>query len=161
MLVPSRRPTAASISPVPTCCCTARTCLMIKWMSWFSLPFAPARNGACHAASVRPLDFVAAQKAVLKARNLCHTFGAGEAKTEALRGVSMELHRGELTLFMGPSGCGKSTLLSVISGLMRPAHGKVVVLGHEYWLLSRKEQDLFRLRHFGHVPQKFDLIPAL
>jgi len=98
---------------------------------------------------------------MLKARRLRHTFGAGDSKTEALRGVSLELHRRELTLFMGPSGSGKSTLLSVISGLMRPAHGKVVALGREYWVLSRKEQDLFRLRHFGHVPQKFDLISAL
>jgi putative ABC transport system ATP-binding protein len=100
-------------------------------------------------------------KAILKARNLHHAFGVGEARTTALRGVSLELHRGELTLFMGPSGSGKSTLLSVISGLMRPDHGRVVGFGQDYWQLSRKEQDVFRLRHFGHVPQKLDLIPAL
>jgi putative ABC transport system ATP-binding protein len=134
---------------------------MTQWISWLGLPFAPARNGAYHSAPVRRLDFAAARKAILKARKLRHTFGAGEAKTEALRGVSLELHRGELTLFMGPSGSGKSTLLSVISGLMRPDRGKVIALGHEYWRLSRKEQDLFRLHHFGHVPQKLDLIPAL
>jgi putative ABC transport system ATP-binding protein len=100
-------------------------------------------------------------KAILKARDLQHSFGVGDARTTALRGVSLELHRGELTLFMGPSGSGKSTLLSVISGLMRPDRGQVIGFGQDYWQLSRKEQDLFRLRHFGHVPQKLDLIPAL
>jgi putative ABC transport system ATP-binding protein len=136
-------------------------CLMTNWISWLCLPFAPARNGAGHVPLVRPLDFAGARKALLKARDLRHTFGAGETQTRALRGVSLVLHRGELTLIMGPSGSGKSTLLSVISGLMQPDRGNVVALGQEYWRLSRKEQDLFRLRHFGHVPQKLDLMPAL
>jgi putative ABC transport system ATP-binding protein len=135
--------------------------VMTNWISWLCLPFAPVRNGAGRASSMRPLGIAVAQEAILKANNLRHTFGAGEAATRALRGVSLELRGGELTLFMGPSGSGKSTLLSVISGLMRPDGGKVRTLGRDYWQLDRKEQDLFRLRHFGHVPQKLDLIPAL
>lgn len=134
---------------------------MTNWISWLRLPFVPTRNRTVRSTSGLALVVAARQKALLKARNLRHTFGLGNAETRALRGVSLELYRGELTLLMGPSGSGKSTLLSAISGLMRPDHGKVVALGREYWRLSRKEQDLFRLRHFGHVPQKLDLIPAL
>jgi putative ABC transport system ATP-binding protein len=137
--------------------------LMTNWFSWLGLGFVSSRLELSQArpARSRPLRYAGAAKSTLKARNLGHAFGAGEARTVALRGVSLELRRGELTLFMGPSGSGKSTLLSVISGLLRPDLGCVRALGQDYWSLSRKEQDLFRLRHFGHVPQKLDLIPAL
>ena len=136
---------------------------MTNWISWLGLAFVPSRRTAPPApqATPRRLRYAGAAKMILTARNLGHAFGAGEARTVALRGVSLELRRGELTLFMGPSGSGKSTLLSVISGLLRPDVGSVRALGQDYWNLSRKEQDLFRLRHFGHVPQKLDLIPAL
>lgn len=132
---------------------------MTTWISWLGLAFASSRHGAGRGPSTR--HGAGLKKAILKARNLRHTFGSGEARTIALRRVALELHRGELNLFMGPSGSGKSTLLSVISGLMRPDGGQVLTLGQDYWRLSRKDQDLFRLRHFGHVPQKLDLIPAL
>jgi putative ABC transport system ATP-binding protein len=131
---------------------------MTNWISWLRRPFLSARPERRHVTTaLRP----SLRKAILRASDLHHSFGAGEVRTAALRGVSLELHRGELTLFMGPSGSGKSTLLSVLSGLMRPDRGRVVGFEKDYWQLSRKEQDLFRLRHFGHVPQKLDLIPAL
>jgi putative ABC transport system ATP-binding protein len=130
---------------------------MTNWISWLGLAFASSERGAGRVGS----HSTASKKVLLTARQLGHAFGAGEARTVALRGVALELRRGELTLCMGPSGSGKSTLLSVISGLMRPDRGQVLALGKDYWRLSRKEQDLFRLRHFGHVPQKLDLIPAL
>jgi putative ABC transport system ATP-binding protein len=144
--------------------------VMTNWFRWLRSAFSSARKTAStptevvrRAPSTRRFTYVGGRRknTTLKARNLRHTFGQGEARTAALRGVSLELFRGELTLFMGPSGSGKSTLLSTISGLMRPDQGKVMALGADYWGLSRREQDLFRLRHFGHVPQNLDLIPAL
>jgi len=62
---------------------------------------------------------------------------------------------------MGPSGSGKSTLLAALSGLMRPEAGQVLALGKDLWARSRKEQEAFRLRHFGFVFQGYNLFPAL
>src|SRR5438067_955417 len=101
---------------------------MTNWMSWLGLAFASSRRGTARVG----LHAADPKKVLLKARRLGHAFGAGEARTVALRSVALELHRGELTLFMGPSGSGKSTLLSVISGLMRPDRGQVLTLGEDY-----------------------------
>ena len=131
---------------------------MTNWISWLRRPI--SRSGTENRLTGYALGG-SARKAILKARDLHHSFGVGEARTSALRGVSLELYRGELALFMGPSGSGKSTLLSVISGLVQPDLGRVIGFEQDYWKLSQKEQDLFRLKHFGHVPQKLDLIPAL
>src|SRR5262245_11533351 len=147
---------------------------MTNWFSWLGLGLFSSRGSVSRSRTVirralttRRLPYAGrpawrnGKKAILGAWNLRHTFGTGDARTEALRGVCVELNRGQLTLFMGPSGSGKSTLLSVISGLMQPDHGQVRTLDQNYWELSQRDQDLFRLQHFGHVPQKLDLIPAL
>ncbi len=63
----------------------------------------------------------------LSGRSLVQIYGTGESATHALRGVSIDLRPGELTLIMGPSGCGKTTLLAVLSGLLPPTNGQVLV----------------------------------
>src|SRR5262245_10794889 len=64
---------------------------------------------------------------------LSHSFGKGQVRSTALREVSIELDRGQITLLMGPSGSGKSTLLSILSGLLRPQSGKVIALDQDLW----------------------------
>src|SRR5688500_2832337 len=70
---------------------------------------------------------------VLAGSDLFRSFGTGETKSYALKGVSVEFNPGELNLLMGPSGSGKSTLLAVLSGLLRPDTGVVGALGRDGW----------------------------
>jgi putative ABC transport system ATP-binding protein len=98
---------------------------------------------------------------MLVASHLERSFGAGEASTRVLRDVSIEIYRGETLLLMGPSGSGKSTLLAVLSGLLRPDRGQVIVLGADLWQMSESARERFRLLHFGFVFQGFNLFPSL
>src|SRR5438270_405577 len=97
----------------------------------------------------------------LRARRLVRNFGKGEVKTTAVDHASLDLYRGQVVLLMGPSGSGKTTLLSIISGLLQPDAGKVLVLGEDLWSKSEKQREQFRLRHFGFVFQGYNLFPAL
>jgi len=98
---------------------------------------------------------------VLQGRRLSRSFGTGDVQTQALREVSLDLRGGQFCLLMGPSGSGKSTLLSVLSGLLRPDDGQVLVLGEDLWDRSDHERERFRLRHFGFIFQGYNLFPAL
>ncbi len=95
------------------------------------------------------------------AEEVCRSFGTGATANPVLRGVSLAIRPGALTLIVGPSGSGKSTLLSVLSGLLRPDGGRVRVLGEPLWELGEAAIDAFRLRHCGFVFQGFNLFPAL
>jgi putative ABC transport system ATP-binding protein len=97
----------------------------------------------------------------LQAIQLTHSFNTGAVRTVALRDVSLQIAAGEVALIMGPSGSGKSTLLAVLSGLLRPDHGQVLVRGTDLWGLSEREREAFRLRHFGFVFQGYNLFPTL
>jgi putative ABC transport system ATP-binding protein len=82
-------------------------------------------------------------------------------KTVALRDVSVDLRRGQVTVLMGPSGSGKSTLMLILSGLLRPEQGGVTVLGQSLWEMPDRPREEFRLRHFGFVFQNHNLFGAL
>jgi putative ABC transport system ATP-binding protein len=97
----------------------------------------------------------------LIARRLHRSFGAGAEAVRVLNDVSLELHHGEVLLLMGPSGSGKSTLLAVLSGLLRPDRGEVIVLGEDVWRMSESARERLRRRHFGFVFQGFNLFPSL
>jgi putative ABC transport system ATP-binding protein len=97
----------------------------------------------------------------LSARRLVQVFGSGENETHALRGVSLDLTPGKLTLVMGPSGCGKTTLLAVLSGLLRPTGGQVLIGGRDLYALSAAERREFRRQHVGLIFQGFHLFPTL
>src|SRR5262245_46539348 len=88
-------------------------------------------------------------------------FGEGEARTPALRGVSLDAYFGEMLYIVGPSGSGKTTLLSVVSGILRPNEGGVVVDGCDIWRLAGDKLAAFRLRKIGFVFQDFHLFPRL
>jgi putative ABC transport system ATP-binding protein len=99
--------------------------------------------------------------AALVADSLSKAFVTGAVRTDVLRGLSVEIAKGELTLVSGPSGCGKSTLLAILSGLLRPDAGRAFALGEDLALLKPQELERFRLRHTGFVFQGFNLFPAL
>jgi putative ABC transport system ATP-binding protein len=97
----------------------------------------------------------------LSGRRLVQIFGSGGIATHALRDVSLDLTPGQLTLVMGPSGCGKTTLLAVLSGLLPPTNGQVLVDGRDLYALSAAERREFRRQHVGFIFQGFHLFPTL
>ncbi|MFD8143663.1 ABC transporter ATP-binding protein [Streptomyces sp. NPDC059708] len=90
-----------------------------------------------------------------------HSFGSGPRAVHALRGVSFEIRRGELTALRGRSGSGKTTLLNLVGGLDTPTAGRITLDGTD--LASLGEADLLALRRdrIGFVFQSFGLIPVL
>ena len=99
--------------------------------------------------------------AVVTARALSRRFGEGETAVEALRGVWLEIARGQLTAVMGPSGSGKSTLMHLLAGLDRPTSGEVWIDGTELTRLGDTELTKLRRRDIGFVFQFFNLLPML
>ena len=98
---------------------------------------------------------------VLAGADLARSFGRGENRSYALKGVTVDFNPGELNLLMGPSGSGKSTLLAVRSGLLRPDTGVVGALGRDVWRMGETEMERFRLRHCSYIFQGYNLFPAL
>jgi putative ABC transport system ATP-binding protein len=99
--------------------------------------------------------------AAVQAEGLVKWFGAEDIRTYAVRDVSFEAHYGEMLYITGPSGSGKTTLLSMISGILRPNAGTVVVEGKEIWKLAPNELADFRLHTVGFVFQDYHLFPKL
>ena len=97
----------------------------------------------------------------IAATGLVKWFGEGEAKTTALREVSLEAYFGEMLYIVGPSGSGKTTLLSVLSGILRPNSGSVSVEGADIWKMSSDKLADFRLHKIGFVFQDYHLFPRL
>jgi putative ABC transport system ATP-binding protein len=99
--------------------------------------------------------------AVLRTENLVKTYVTGTVETPALRGVDLELDRGEFTAVAGPSGSGKSTLLHLLGGLDRPTSGEIYLDGVLLSGLSRDALSRLRLERIGFVFQAYNLIPVL
>ena len=98
---------------------------------------------------------------ILKTENLKKTYGTGEAKVEALRGVNLSVNKGEFLSIVGTSGSGKSTLLHMLGGLDRPTEGKVIIDGKDIFSLKDEELTIFRRRKIGFVFQAFNLVPVM
>ena len=98
---------------------------------------------------------------VIVASGLTRRYGAGDTAVDALRGVSLEIGRGELTAVMGPSGSGKSTLMHILAGLDRPTSGSVTIEGTDITNLGDTGLTKLRRRHIGFVFQFFNLLPML
>jgi len=99
--------------------------------------------------------------AVVRARGLTKTFGAGETRVDAVANVDLDLAPGEIVLIMGPSGSGKTTLLSMLGGLLRPSAGTIEVDGIDIASLAENDLPRFRARRFGFIFQDFNLLSAL
>jgi ABC-type lipoprotein export system ATPase subunit len=91
---------------------------------------------------------------------LCKTYGTSAAPVHALRGVSLEIGRGERVALLGKSGSGKSTLLNLLGGLDQATSGNVEVQGRELGRLSRGQLARHRLATVGMIFQSFNLIPS-
>jgi len=98
---------------------------------------------------------------LLDAVNVSKVLGSGAAKVAALKGVSLTLKGGELTLLMGPSGSGKTTLLSILGCMLTPTEGTVRVCGHSTAGADPEDLALLRRKHVGFVFQSFHLFPTL
>jgi len=97
----------------------------------------------------------------VSAEGLTKIFGEGEARTVAVDNVSLDIPMGQMLYIVGPSGSGKTTLLSMISGILRPNSGRVLVKGVDVWSLSPSEDAHFRLNTIGFVFQDYHLFPRL
>jgi putative ABC transport system ATP-binding protein len=98
---------------------------------------------------------------VFTARSLTKVYRMGEAEVHALRGVDLEIRRGEFIVLLGPSGSGKSTLLNILGGLDAPTSGDVHFLEHSLTGAGEAELTRYRREHVGFVFQFYNLIPAL
>jgi putative ABC transport system ATP-binding protein len=99
--------------------------------------------------------------ALVQVREVRKQFRVGDDELEVLRGISLDVRRGELLAITGPSGNGKSTLLNLIAGIDRPSSGEVLVGGQPIHRLSEEQLARWRGTELGVVFQFFQLLPAL
>src|SRR5436305_5221425 len=97
----------------------------------------------------------------VQAHDVTRRYGRGATAVEALRGVSLEVERGDLVAVMGPSGSGKSTLMHTLAGLDKPTSGTVAIAGIEITGLEDAALTRLRREHIGFVFQFFNLLPML
>jgi len=100
-------------------------------------------------------------EAVVEAVDIVKWLGRGAAQVQALKGVSLALRGGELTLLMGPSGSGKTTLLSILGCMLTPTHGTVRVGGRATDGAGPEELAKIRRERVGFVFQSYHLFPTL
>lgn len=98
---------------------------------------------------------------LLTVKNLTKTYKLGKQKLEVLRGIDLEIHRGEFVAVMGASGSGKSTLLQLMGGLDKPTSGEIMFGGKNLAKLSDGKLSEFRRQTIGFVFQFFYLQPFL
>ncbi len=99
--------------------------------------------------------------ALIELYNLHKTYHETKIPVYAVKGVNLEIEKGEFTAIVGPSGSGKTTLLNMIGGLDQPTEGKIVVDGTDISTYKPDELINFRLHHIGFVFQAYNLIPVL
>jgi putative ABC transport system ATP-binding protein len=110
---------------------------------------------------VQPTPQVGESLAVVSAKDVTRRYGEGGTAVDALRGVSLDVTRGQLTAVMGPSGSGKSTLMHILAGLDRPTKGTVAIDGTDITTLGDTDLTKLRRRHIGFIFQFFNLLPML
>jgi putative ABC transport system ATP-binding protein len=98
---------------------------------------------------------------LLEAQNIVKTIGTGAGELHILKGVSMDLRPGELTLLMGPSGSGKTTLLSILGCILTATSGRLDLAGNQVVGLSAEGLADIRRQHVGFVFQSYNLFPTL
>jgi putative ABC transport system ATP-binding protein len=99
--------------------------------------------------------------ALVRARDVRRDYPLEREAVRALRGVSLEIEKGEYLAIVGPSGCGKSSLLNLLGAIDAPTSGTVEIEGRDVGTLGDREVTDFRLRHIGFVFQRFYLLPIL
>src|SRR5438270_8473658 len=99
--------------------------------------------------------------AIIQVENVSKTYHVGKVEVPALRGVSLNIEKGEFVSIVGPSGSGKSTLFYILGGLARADSGRVLIDGDDFAKMSDAERTRMRRRKIGFVFQKFNLLPTL
>lgn len=100
------------------------------------------------------------EEIMVRTVNLVRTYQLGSEPVYALRGIDLEIPRGQFVALKGRSGSGKTTLLNLVSGLDTPTSGEIYLLGHNLAKASEKELLELRRKHIGFIFQSFALIPT-
>ena len=97
----------------------------------------------------------------LEIKNIHKSFGQGDNRTEVLKGIDLEVDKGEFCVLLGPSGSGKSTLLNIIGGIDGADEGEIVIGGKTLRGMNDRQLTQYRRRHLGYIFQMYNLIPNL
>ena len=97
----------------------------------------------------------------LQIQGIKKSFGTGDSRVDVLKGLDLEIERGEFCVLLGPSGSGKSTLLNIIGGIDSADEGNLVIDGERLADMSEKKLSLYRRKHLGYIFQMYNLIPNL
>ena len=97
----------------------------------------------------------------LEIKQIKKSFGAGYSRVEVLKGIDLEIERGEFCVLLGPSGSGKSTLLNIIGGIDGADSGSITIDGERIEDMTEKKLSLYRRKHLGYIFQMYNLIPNL
>lgn len=97
----------------------------------------------------------------LEINQIKKNYGEGESRVEVLKGIDMEIKKGEFCVLLGPSGSGKSTLLNIIGGIEQADSGSIVIDGQRMEDMNEKTLTLYRRNHLGYIFQMYNLIPNL
>lgn len=98
---------------------------------------------------------------ILELKEIRKSFGKGENLVEVLKGINLEVEKGEFVVLLGPSGSGKSTLLNMIGGIDRMDSGSLFIEGEELSDKNEKGLTEYRRKHLGFIFQRYNLIPNL
>ncbi|WP_294587052.1 ABC transporter ATP-binding protein [uncultured Ruminococcus sp.] len=97
----------------------------------------------------------------LEIKGIKKHFGEGESRFEVLKGIDIEIEKGEICVLLGPSGSGKSTLLNIIGGIDAADEGYISINGEKTADMNEKALTLYRRKHLGYIFQMYNLIPNL
>ncbi len=104
---------------------------------------------------------MAADGAIVRAVNAHKIYNSGVVRVHALRGIDLEIRKGEMVAVMGPSGCGKTTLLNCLSGLDDLSEGEVFIEGVPLNKMSDRAKTRYRALRMGFIFQSYNLLPVL
>ena len=97
----------------------------------------------------------------LEIKGIRKSFGTGDSRVDVLKGLNLEIEKGEFCVLLGPSGSGKSTLLNIIGGIDVADEGSIIIEGDQLEDMTEKKLSLYRRKHLGYIFQMYNLIPNL
>ena len=97
----------------------------------------------------------------LEIRGIKKSFGTGDSCVKVLKGLDLNIEKGEFCVLLGPSGSGKSTLLNIIGGIDGADEGSITIEGERLEDMTEKKLSLYRRKHLGYIFQMYNLIPNL
>ncbi len=97
----------------------------------------------------------------IEIKGIKKSFGSGESRADVLKGIDIDIDKGEFCVLLGPSGSGKSTLLNIIGGIDSADEGYISINGEKTADMNEKALTLYRRKHLGYIFQMYNLIPNL